>query len=179
MIPEVFFEIYVVFIDNNVKHYIIFDAFLWRNMYFVMTWRANPKITNDLIEPHRCRWWMTLNHKYFSEKSFVMLYTLKLLLGLQTNISFLKDVVETFDKIIKIRTFLLIKAIYKKMDKSFSFPSTIHLGTVYLYSLLIFTPTFYHQTMHNRCSKICFHSIYWLCEQKQVCNTSELVNIIS
>lgn len=53
---------------------------------------------------------MTLNHKYFKEKSFVMSLTLKFLLWLEKCISFIKDIVQTFRQIIKIKLFLLIKS---------------------------------------------------------------------
>lgn len=53
---------------------------------------------------------MRFNHKYFKEKSCVIAYPLSFLLGLEIDISFMKDIVETFHEIIKLRTFLLFKS---------------------------------------------------------------------
>lgn len=40
---------------------------------------------------------MTLNHEYSLKKFFVMSYTLKILLGLEIDISLIKDIVKTLN----------------------------------------------------------------------------------
>lgn len=90
-IVQGYFSKSLTFINNDVIHKI---WCMWRYMHFLITWKANPKIANDLIKLHRRRWFMTLNHKYSYENSFVMLYILKFYLRLERYILFIIDIRE-------------------------------------------------------------------------------------
>lgn len=61
-----------------------------------------------------------------------MLHSLKFLLGLEIDISFIKDIAETFNKIIKIIHLFANQKRYKIWGKSVRFANTIHIGTYIL-----------------------------------------------
>lgn len=58
---------------------------------------------------------MALNHKYLKEKSFVLSYTMKFLLGLELDISLNKDTVKTFAMSSKYSTCLPIESYLHKI----------------------------------------------------------------
>lgn len=50
---------------SNIK----FEAFLWRHMYFLITWRAYPNTASAVYKWHRRKWIMTVNQEYLYEIS--------------------------------------------------------------------------------------------------------------